>query len=334
MWLLATPKRRHCIVVLLIQVFLMTTWSRAEEEAKQLVRMPLIYEQGMVVVVSSEGAGGVRFFEAFEMGNESGNGIVGVSYQWRYLERKPDAVEKTGTGRVFAKLVDGAVHHGSSMVTCGPIQLTWNPVNRESGFVQYKPREVAVHPVAAEYFADKKAQQIQAVELSRFLYLDEAAIKEHGAEVYSGPDSEPRRYKADTSGPVKYAGCVLVAKDPAGIATFKFGRVFERNQSQDEKHHVVTYEFTFMSHDGKSSQAGNGEVYERYVGNQYNGGRLNLEAGPLHLAWSRGGNDSGWVYYDPTWIRVWEVDPADAEALTSAVRVTDFMPELENAGEK
>jgi len=304
---LGRVRLRRCVSLIAL-LFLSATVTRADEEKPvERVRMPLNYKQAMVVVVSAQGAAGLRFVEPFELGNETGNGIIGASYEWRYLERKPNAAEQTGTGRVFAKLVNGAVDHGSSTLTCGPMQLTWSPTDNGSGVIQYAPQVVAVHPVSAEYFSGNETQQVKAVDLSRFLETSD----------------EANRQNSFTAGPALYVNCVLVVKDPSGIATFKFGHPFEKPISQGEKRFGVPYDFTFQSLDGQSQQSGQDEVYERYTNNQYDHGRLDLEAGPVHLTWSQGGKESGWVYYDPSWKRVWYVDAADADSLVRALAAGD-----------
>jgi hypothetical protein len=47
----------------------------------------------------------------------------------------------------------------------------------------------------------------------------------------------------------------------------------------------------------------------------------------MHLTWSRGGKDKGWVYYDPHWERVSYVEIAGGKSLTDAMIATDLGPE-------
>jgi hypothetical protein len=68
-------------------------------------------------------------------------------------------------------------------------------------------------------------------------------------------------------------------------------------------------------------------VYEKYEDGKYARGQLDLKAGPIQLEWSRGGNESGWVYYDPPSMRVWYVDATDSETLVKALAVTDRVAE-------
>lgn len=267
--------------------------------AKQ-VQTTIKYDRAMIVIVSKDGAAGLRFFDAFELGNKTANGVVGVSYEWRFLSRTPDAEEQTGTGRVFAKLVDGKIRDGSFEVECGPVQLTWAHRNKKLGVVQYNPDDLAVHPVAAHYFAKrKKPFPAERIDLGRFLQ----------------PSTETRT----TAGPVLYTGSVLVVKDTKGVATFEFGATFERAKGENQTLFGVPYHFTFMSSDQKVRTEGESEVYERYTNRKYDRGQLNLEAGPIHIQWSQGGDELGWVYYDPAQNPVWCVDKPDMETLVSAI---------------
>ncbi len=296
------------------------------------VRMPIEYDGTMIVIVSKKGAAGVRFLDPFAKGNKTGNGVVGTSYEWRYLERQPNAQETTGKGRVFAKLADGKVQHGSSTISCEPIQVSWNSSDSRTCTIQYDATELAVFTVAPEFFADRKDPNIptKAVDLTRFLYVDEEANEEHRQEVYDGPDTKTRRYRQDVGGRIIYGNCVIVARDPHGVATFKFGKTFTRKPEADEVLDGIGYEFTFRSHDGKVFQEGKDEVYERTKNGKYDHGRLNVEAGSIHFQWSRGGDGSGWVYYDPTWIRVSYGDLDHAKNLLRAIANADPTPNADS----
>jgi hypothetical protein len=274
--------------------------ARLQEE---LVQTTVVYDSAMVVVVSNRGVAGVRFFEAFELGNKSGNGVIGVSYEWRFLERELGAGEETGTGRVFAKLVDGNVRDGSLVVTCGPIELTWAHKSKAIGIVRFNPRDLAVHPVSARYFAEKKKPfPAVPIDLSQFLQREAPA--------------KPKT----TAGPVRYGSDVLVVKDANGVATFEFGTAFERAKEPNQKLQGVSYHFTLVSPEGETKE-GDGEVYETYTNDKYDNdaGRLELEAGPLRITWSRGGDDLGWIYYDPARSLIWCVDKPYAKQLVGVI---------------
>ena len=271
-----------------------------------LVQTTVNYDKAMLVAVSKEGAAGIRFIDAFELGNKSGNGVVGVSYEWRFVARKPGAEEQTGNGRVFAKLVDGDVRDGSFAVTCGLIELTWAYKDKASGVVRYNPRDVSVHPVAAERFAARQVAARNApltvppIALSLFLQLDE--------------DVPATR----TAGPVLYGNSVLVVRDRNGIATFEFGTAFERAKGANQTLFGVPYDFTFVSPEGET-QEGDGEVYETYTDGKYDRGLLDFKAGPLQIHWSRGGDELGWIYYDPARNPIWCVDQPYVKRLVGVI---------------
>ncbi|MFN0054734.1 MAG: hypothetical protein ACKV0T_21390, partial [Planctomycetales bacterium] len=143
-------RRIRVAVGLMCAVGLLSVVPQAHPKDRdpEFVRMHVDYHGAMLVIVSREGAAAVRFFDAFEKGNDQGNGVVGTLYEWRYLERQSDAVEETGKGRVYAKLTDGKVQNGSFDVRCGPLELVWSYENTTSGSVEYNPDAAAVYPVA------------------------------------------------------------------------------------------------------------------------------------------------------------------------------------------
>jgi hypothetical protein len=62
-------------------------------------------------------------------------------------------------------------------------------------------------------------------------------------------------------------------------------------------------------------------VYERYTNGKYDQGELDLRAGPLQIHWSRGGDELGWIYYDPARNPIWCAHKTDADALVHAINV-------------
>ena len=132
-----------------------------------------------------------------------------------------------------------------------------------------------------------------------------------------GPAGAQGREKGDTAVPVRYDGAVLVVATADGVAAFAFTDRVDRG---------TTYTFRFRPADGGKEQTGVGKVFERYKAVQgpggpndvsyvYDGGELFLAAGPLRAGWSRGGVNSGWVYYHPDRVRVEAVKGADLGAL-------------------
>jgi len=99
-------------------------WSGANAVQQQpLVRIRVPYARSMLVVVAAEGVAALRFSEPFELNNDTGNGVARIDYEWRFLAREKDAAEKTGSGRVFVRLVDGKVAHGSFGLDCGTLDV-------------------------------------------------------------------------------------------------------------------------------------------------------------------------------------------------------------------
>jgi hypothetical protein len=95
-----------------------------------------------------------------------------------------------------------------------------------------------------------------------------------------------------------------------GVAAFAF---------TDRVHLGTGYTFRFRPAGGGKEQAGGGKVFERYkavqgpggpndVSYQYDGGELSLAAGSVKVLWSRGGERSGWLYFDPDRVKVEAVE--------------------------
>lgn len=273
----------------------------ATDSEVPLVDMPVTYNNVTVVIVHDQGAAALRFTDVRERANATGNGVVLVDYEWRYLPRQPDAVEQKGTGTVFAKFVDGKAQRGHFALTAGEAQVLWYPKTETAGLIQFDPHRVSVHPVTFKSFQDQKNPgEAAKVDLRRFLYRgSENVAQQHG----------------NVAGPVEYNAGALVFTGPSGIATIWFDETFQRQISESIDHYGVSYRFSFTSHDGEQTETGEGMVYEKYLDNKYNQGRLNIEAGPLQLKWSRGGEDLGWVYYDPSQTLVWNVSKDHASSL-------------------
>ncbi|HEX3147387.1 MAG TPA: hypothetical protein VHR66_04845 [Gemmataceae bacterium] len=102
-----------------------------------------------------------------------------------------------------------------------------------------------------------------------------------------------------TSAAVQY-NTVLIIATADGVAAYSF---------TDRVDKGTEYKFRFRPSDGGKEQTGAGKVFERYKAIQganandvtyvYDGGDLDLKAGPIEIRWSRGGVDSGWIYFDP-----------------------------------
>lgn len=125
------------------------------------------------------------------------------------------------------------------------------------------------------------------------------------------------REKGDKTISVEYDGAVLVVATADGVAAFTFTERVDKGTG---------YKFRFRPADGGKEQTGTGEVFERYKAVQgpggpndvqylYAGGELWLTAGPVKVLWSRGGVNSGWLYFNPDKVGVETVAGADLKAL-------------------
>jgi len=112
---------------------------------------------------------------------------------------------------------------------------------------------------------------------------------------------EPRSYgtSSDNTGnisaPVTYKDLMLVAVSPEGVAAIVFGDLIE---------HGRKYRFRYLPKGEDNEITGEGEVFERRKGNRYDGGKLTIRAGDIKIGWSLGGDESGWIYYEPEKLRV------------------------------
>ncbi|QDT51507.1 hypothetical protein Pan258_55960 [Symmachiella dynata] len=268
----------------------------------ETVKMPVNYHRSMLVVVSEQGVAGVRFLDAFERGNKTGNGVVGVSYEWRFQGREADAKEQTGRGRVFAKLKNGEVQKGTFDVQCGPMSLTWSYRQQKSGVVAFDPRNMSVHSLADNYFTERKGDPLhKPVDLRRFL---QAEANSNGSQM---------------GAPVYYEDCAVVVKHPSGLAIFEFGEPFEVETDKEFPHYGIPFHSRFLS-PGKPTREHNGEVYEeRFLQGGFIKSQLNLEAGPLQMEWSQGDQSLGWIYYAPEQTPVWIVEKGSLETLIAVL---------------
>lgn len=97
------------------------------------------------------------------------------------------------------------------------------------------------------------------------------------------------------SAPVTYKDTMLVAVTKDGVAAIVFGDPVELGRK---------YRFRFLPADGGKEITGEGSVWETYVDGKYDGGNLDIKAGPVSFEWSQGGDDRGWVYYQPETLRL------------------------------
>ncbi|MCA9129500.1 MAG: hypothetical protein KDB22_20580 [Planctomycetales bacterium] len=291
--------------------------GRCVGQVDNVVHSPINYSTGMIVTVSAQGAAGVRFRDFFERNNATGNGIAGIDYDWRYLSRDPTDSESTGSGRLFVKLVDHKPEHGNTEIVAGEIHLTWKHVDALRGSLAFDPVSLSLHPVAREYFeARPPPRNVAAVDLRSFL----VANIEETLGNKSNPQVAGRQSSQRTAGPVFYDS-PLVVIDSSGIAQVHFGERFQR-QNEEARHTGLTYRYVYAAAGRTEDTEGQGEVYETYKANAYSGGLLELKPGAIAVTWSAGGPDSGWVYYDPSRLRVWQVASDDLSQLIDSLMST------------
>jgi len=272
------------------------------EEKPPHVRMPVWYKKAMLLIVGKEGIAAVSFSDRFERGNDSGNGLVGVKYNWLFLEFQRERRDETsGNGRFYAKLKNHEVAHGSFTAQCGTIPLKWSYLDRSSGVMEFDPQKYKVYAVSRDYFSIfyQRRKQDHLTLLNYFFAEGEQ--------------------KQSFGGPVYYQESAAVRQTDAGIEVFEFGEPYERHLQDRETRHGVPYRYHFFPRKGEP-QRGEGEVFERYKNRRYNGGELELKAGPIELKWSRGGDLLGWVYFKPAHNPVWIVEKDSVETLVQTLQ--------------
>ncbi|MCA9191885.1 MAG: hypothetical protein KDB03_08985 [Planctomycetales bacterium] len=239
----------------------------------------------------------VRFVNPFSLGNATGNGVLGVTYAWRFLPTN-GSEETSGSAKLFAKLSDGHAEDRWSTLQCGSIQLQWSPIDSGLGAITYDAKHMNVHPVSDSYF------QNNPLKLSDFA-ASEQQPKVRLAE--NGAQPQRNQSRSRVAGLVQYENSTAITHDANGVAVFEFIESFDRQTPENDVQRGVSYRYTFYPRQGKVLN-GQGEVFELYRNDNYNGdgSQLDLEAGPTRVRWSYGGKSSGWLYYDPTSFRVWD----------------------------
>ncbi len=286
--------------ILFILVSLLLTphvWAQTQD-----VRVPVTYTNAMLVLVSKQGVAALKFEKQFDIGNETRNGVTGVSYQWRFLPNSDGAVEETGSGRVFVKLNGGQVDDRKTEITCGPLKVKWHYVDNEKGFIDYNADQLQVYPLTPSLFSAEAQIPGGAVGTEIDLRLFQNADKTEQAK--------PR-----VASPTVYTNSTLIVRNAEGTARVTFGAAYEKQESATEKRYGVPYHAVYVSADGQSKTETDDDVYERYTNEAYDRGKLEIAAGPIRLEWSRGGSNLGWVYYAVGDTQVWNVDNSAADVL-------------------
>ena len=114
------------------------------------------------------------------------------------------------------------------------------------------------------------------------------------------PEKEPSYAEsADNSGmiaaPVTYKDTMLIAVTKEGVAAIAFGESVDLGRK---------YRFRFLPIDGGKEITGEGSVWETYVDGKYDGGKVTIKAGRVSIGWSNGGEERGWLYYEPEKTRI------------------------------
>lgn len=299
------------------------TESQDAQAPSDWIESPVTYSRSMLVCVTAEGVAGLRFVQPFSLANETGNGVIGVTCEWRYrpVKQTDQQPEQRGSVRLFAKFKDGERQKGLSEIDCGPMRLVWRVVDQQGGWVACEPAQYQLHAIALDWFAERAMPMARQgrrppLDLARFF-------------LPTSPPADQAAAPADQklASFVSYAECVTMIYGPWGVTAVDFGGTFERAVAANQRHHGVTYRYRYFSSDGRVDE-GAGELFELYRDNGYNsaGSKLTLELGGTELDWSVGGAAGGWLYYDPSLVRVTTCRAAQAEQLLTALRSDPVFP--------
>ncbi|GAB5406355.1 MAG: hypothetical protein Aurels2KO_45860 [Aureliella sp.] len=269
---------------------------------------PIVYGRSMFVCVSQDGVAAVRVLKPLGVGNESGNGIARVQYQWRFLPADAaDGAEETGSGKILVNLKEGQATKLSSGIKCGPMSLSWQYKDQRSCLVGFNPERQSVYVFEEPQFGGLPGpgKDRPALELKTFQ-------TEVGSDATSVKNPKARSIAALVS----YKGTTTIVRGRKGAVVFEFGEVFNRERAPLEVQHGVKYSYTYTPNSG-TVETGEGVLYELYKENQYDsfGSKLVLSAGPICITWSRGGDDDGFLYYDPSEVRIATCNTSDAPKL-------------------
>lgn len=199
-----------------------------------------------------------------------------------------------------------------------------NPVPQKCS-IYYHPRRWKVHAAKKDIYeklqeeldpADPPGRPI--IRLSDFQTVDMEIQQKYHKQPYNGQKTEPRYPRTPFPTRIYYRENGLVVSTPRGVSVFSFEDPIEWQEGA-ERRHGVNYRWRFISADGSKDEAGAGAVWETYTDGKYNSQetRHYLEAGQVHIPWSRGGRDSGWIYFDPAWHLTWWVKPDRAAGFTT-----------------
>lgn len=294
-----------------------------QTQQQGLIRTKVAYASGMMICVGNEGVAAARFDEPFELGNETGNGVVGIKYRWRFQafdDAKATNISE-GDERLFVNLRDGDPIDGQSILHCGPIAVQWIYQDNEFGILEFDPKIHEVYIISENYFEHKMRGE-EDFYLKLISFQPTVITTTQMAKNPSQPDKlnntiGGRRIAAHTL----YEGQSTLIQDDAGIASINFGKSFNRLSAENTSERGVTYDYTFWPISG-DPVTGSGEVYELYKGNAYQDGesKLEINAGQISITWSIGGEQGGWLYYEPTKTRVWRCETNSKDVLQEILK--------------
>lgn len=294
---------------------------------------PIYYEDNIPVVSGAPGAAVIYFQEPSLEGSREEGGRFLIKYRWRF--RDNSGKESEGESGLLAAWIDGQVAFGKNVITAGPFELKWSFLDDHSGQIAFDPSMLTVQQVQRRRFEDVQlpdfgqgAPQVQhKLDLLQFIQPDAQYQDQHRKEAYRGQTSHYLSLPTRLETRLRYVDQSLVVATPAGIGVFVFQKGFER-EGGGGRQYGTSYRYRAVAADGSVTPAAEGEAYEQYIGDQYNSEatRQQLEAGPVHIGWSRGGKDAGWLYFDPTWHAVWILSP---EAGAKLVREDTPISELQ-----
>jgi beta-lactamase regulating signal transducer with metallopeptidase domain len=215
------------------------------------------------------------------------------------MTRLPSSVAYSVTGvfAVLLLLLAAIRTHGHAQET-PPVEGVLTPIVADAGDRQ--PGDVLAT-------LDEEENGVKLMVKPRIIITDEEAngisefvspkiiiTDEKGGGPGAAGDNTGRR-EGDISAPVVYRDLMLVLANNEGAAAVVFTEPTERG---------IGYRFRYESRDGKKVLGGTGALTEAYKGEEYVGGKLFIEAGPVRVGWSYGDERQGWIYYNPESLKV------------------------------
>lgn len=188
----------------------------------------------------------------------------------------------------------------------GPFAVGWQYRNQRTGLIKFNPDHQHLYVTEESAFGGLRGRD--PLQLKTFLPYESSDAK-----------SIEKQSAQQLASLISYEGTSTLVKGPKGVAIFEFGEVFHRERPPTEMQHGVKYSYTYFQYSGKE-QTGEGVLYESYKENRYNGASsaLVLRGGPADITWSQGGDEDGFLYYDPSQIRIQTCNTADIEKLLRA----------------